>query len=264
VIIKACITFFFNPSRLNFLEANIKALYKLKANTKVNIITNSDKADELKAIKKLAASEQELIIHTPKLLGHPYFLPWSHLDIFREDLERSPSDYYLYLEDDLLFSQENLEYFIKYKKILQPYGFYPSFLRYEVKNNQKYSTDLARPKWFFKTKKIYINDEVFLNVYNPYQGMYLLDQEMMQEYFSHKITPDFGSWGIREKAAQGLTYLNVPKGFHSRNLVKYDVAVRSFPAECLIHHMPNNYVEGLAGIGITQSIDQIIKHLPGF
>lgn len=262
--IKACITFFYNSSRLVFLEKNIKSLQGLNASVEINVMTNASSPEEIDAIKHVSEAQKQIHIHNPQMIGHPYFLPWSHLDIFRQDLKSGGSDYYLYLEDDLLFSQKNLDYFINYKSVLQPLGFYPSFLRYEVKNNTKYSSDLARPKWFFKTKKIYVGSEVFLNVYNPYQGMYLLDQDMMREYFSYKLTPDVGTWGVREKAAQGLTFLNVPKGFRSRNLVRYDLAGRTFPEECLIHHLPNNYVEGLAGIGITTPLDKIIKHLPGF
>ena len=71
--------------------------------------------------------------------------------------------------------------------------------------------------------------------------MYLMDKELAIEFlFSDASSPDTGIWGIREKAAQGLTYWNVPKGAHSRMLVGLDQRMR-IHSHAQIHHLPNNY-----------------------
>jgi hypothetical protein len=52
--------------------------------------------------------------------------------------------------------------------------------------------------------------------------MYLLDRELAKEHFyGASSNPDSGVWGIREKAAQGLTFTKVPKGFYSRNFLGF-------------------------------------------
>lgn len=82
----------------------------------------------------------------------------------------------------------------------------------------------------------------FINLPNPYQGMYLLDRELMGEFLrSPAVNPDYGVWNIREKAAQGLTFVAVPKGFYSRNLTGY-LRKQGLPdPDCLVRHLPANY-----------------------
>jgi hypothetical protein len=71
--------------------------------------------------------------------------------------------------------------------------------------------------------------------------MYLLDRALMQEHLaSPSSNPDFGRWNIREKAAQGLTFWGVPKGFHSRIMLGLEAGRKALDRRCLVHHMPNN------------------------
>jgi hypothetical protein len=55
-------------------------------------------------------------------------------------------------------------------------------------------------------------------------------------------TPDFGTWHIREKAAQGLTFVQVPQGFSSRVVVPFYEKEKRIAQCCLLHHMTNSYV----------------------
>lgn len=85
---------------------------------------------------------------------------------------------------------------------------------------------------------------------NPYQGMFFYDRELIIEHF---LSPSFyvsilgiytnlpnGS-GVAEKANYGLTFHDVPKGFSSRNILKYFRKSKLLDAESFIHHLPNNY-----------------------
>jgi hypothetical protein len=77
--------------------------------------------------------------------------------------------------------------------------------------------------------------------------MYFLDRELMEEFvLSPAMSPDFGGWYIREKAAQGLTLVNVPKGYTSRNIVLIDAQTKTVAQESWIHHLPNSYVNNPA------------------
>ena len=86
-----------------------------------------------------------------------------------------------------------------------------------------------------------VGETTFVNLRQPYQGMYLIDKELAIEFlFSDACSPDTGIWGIRERAAQGLTYWNVPTGAYSRMIVGLDQRMR-IHSDARIHHLPNNY-----------------------
>jgi hypothetical protein len=90
--------------------------------------------------------------------------------------------------------------------------------------------------------------------------MYLYDRELMLEHLSGPSSnPDFGPWSIREKAAQGLTFVNVPKGFRSRNLVPYDIKRNQIDESCFIHHLPNNYANDPHSQFGKIPVDQLLK-----
>jgi hypothetical protein len=48
----------------------------------------------------------EVII--PEYLGHPYLLTWSHLKVFRQNYPDKNYTYFLYIEDDMCITQENV------------------------------------------------------------------------------------------------------------------------------------------------------------
>jgi hypothetical protein len=50
-------------------------------------------------------------IVTPKYLGHPYLLTWSHLDVFRKMYKIDDNiSHFMYLEDDVEIKLNNIEY----------------------------------------------------------------------------------------------------------------------------------------------------------
>lgn len=68
-----------------------------------------------------------------------------------------------------------------------------------------------------------------------------MDRELMGEFIGSQCwSPDFGRWYIREKAAQGLTFCNVPPKCRSRNFVGLDCNGK-IEESVLIHHLPDNY-----------------------
>ncbi len=150
----------------------------------------------------------------------------------------------MYIEDDIMINKNNIEYWLKGREELRHTGFIPSFLRYEKKDGGTiYSTDVTKPVHLSHMPKISLpNGYSYVNFREPYQGMYLLDRELMAEHLrGPSSSPDFGPWHIREKAAQGLTFTNIPTGFYSRNLVGFDHKKFSVDPGCLIHHLPDNY-----------------------
>lgn len=240
------VSFHYVEERLKYLS-KIALDFPLLANQiYVFIVTNTEDPEHHKMIRSALGKNFQFEIYVPKLLGHPYLLTWCHFDIFRKYFNIDEKiTHFMYIEDDIHIRQKNISYWLKAREDLRPFGLIPSFLRIEFKpdTTEAYSTDTTEVLQLDALPKIKIHDDYFyINLPNPYQGMYLLDRALMYEHlFGHSSSPDFGPWQIREKAAQGLTFANVPSWCNSRNFVGFNFLNREIDPNSLIHHLPNNY-----------------------
>lgn len=244
--IAICVTFHFSESRIRFLNRICSEFCSFADSVIVTVVTNAKDITELKAVESTLTNKGfEYSIYVPYGLGHPYFLTWTHLEIFRKLYDDETITHFLYVEDDILVVKDNVDYWLEAREALRRFGLIPSFLRFEKKSDtdQLYSTDIVAPLTVSYCPRIELAPESgFLNLPNPYQGLYFLDRELMFEHLNGLSThPDFGTWGIREKAAQGLTFLNVPVGCTARNMVPYNPRTNQINPRCLVHHLPNNY-----------------------
>jgi hypothetical protein len=244
-----CITVHFSADRMKYLKVVSDHFAELAETVEVFIVTNAQ-ADqgEIKILDdtlKDKGFKYEFFI--PQGLGHPYLLTWSHFVVFKRLIDDKSITHFMYLEDDLLVTKENMDYWNESLETLQPLGLIPSFLRIEKNYTDSlwYSSDAQEQFYFQKLPKVFKNlDYVFINLPHPYQGMYLLTRELMLEHLNGKSSnpdSDSGGWFIREKAAQGLTFQNVPEGYTSRNLVGFNLINRKFDPRSFIHHLPDNY-----------------------
>jgi len=241
-----CVTFHYVDSRLQYLEKISHFFSSLAQEVVAVIITNTVQQAELDRIHTLlkkANIEYEVI--SPSYLGHSFLLPWTHLGIFRERFLDKSFSHFLYLEDDICIESKNIQYWVQGRKLLKPFGLIPSFFRYEypLHEKTKLATDLVRRVNYYLMPKILISSSyAFINLPNAYQACYLMDRELLSEHLQGESShPDFGRWDVRARAASGLTFANVPKGFWSRNLVGVHLLERQIDSGAFIHHVPNNY-----------------------
>ncbi len=239
------VTFHFVEERLEFLNKISEFFLQLSRNTRVFIVTNTESLDNHKKI--VSAVKADIEIYVPKFIGHPYLLTWAHLDVFRNFFQTEQHiTHFMYLEDDILITPNNIKYWVEGRDNLRNIGLIPSFLRYELAAQETLmrSTDVKFHVELLKIPRVNLHNKsyCYINLPNPYQGMYILDRELAKEHlFGPSSSPDFGIWNIREKAAQGLTFANVPSGCTSRNFVGFDLDVNQIDPNALIHHTPNNY-----------------------
>lgn len=241
------VTFFYKKDRLIFLDTISDRFQSLADRVHIYLVTNTYITEENNSIIAVLKNKNvPFSIHRPKLLGHPYLLPWCHFELFRSLLNNDPSvSHFMYIEDDTLVTCHNVEYWLQGRLDLKEHGLIPSFLRYEKNDNGDfYIVDIIRQAVFDSAPKIYMNDGYcYMNMPNSYQGMYLLDRELMVEHMSGPSSnPDSGRWHIRETATQGLTFAKVPAGFTTRNLVGFFTDSFTVDPRCLIHHTANTYV----------------------
>jgi len=243
-----CITFHYSDARIPILKQTCSRLGELAEKVDVIVLTNEQSKIPY-LLEELVTGSYRLKILAPELLGHPYLLTWCHQKVFRDHLtEDKAISHFMYIEDDIVMTPENIEYWLDGREALRSIGLIPSFLRYECSSitSEKFATDLTRQVNPLIAPKAYGNgkDYAYMNLPQPYQGMYLLDRQLIEEHLSSgSSSPDFGSWPIREKAAQGITFLNVPRPFNSRNAIGYSISKKVIDRRSLIHHAANNYVD---------------------
>ncbi len=259
----------FNELRLSYLDRISDDFASLGSEVLVTIVTNTKNPDELKRLESVISGKGFAFrFFIPDTLGHPLLLTWSHFPVFKGLLEDESFTHFMYLEDDTLVTRENMIYWLEGRELLRPYGLIPSFLRVEKKKNsdQWFCSDCPHPFYVYALPRIQVQKNFgFINFPELYQGMYLLDRELMLEHLSGlTYSPNSGVWGIQEKAAQGLTFANVPRGYSTRNLIPYKIDSLKIDERCLIHHVPNNYAqpEPNGKIVITESVDNLLVGWP--
>ena len=242
------ITFHFVEERLKYLEAVTGELPNLAEHVRLVIVTNTNDPQCHQKIRSILPTSSGVEIFVPVLLGHPYLLTWSHFEIFRRYYsEFEDISHFLYLEDDTLVRKENIDYWLRGRSLLSNLHIIPSFLRYEVPAGSfvKVSTDVTARVRFSLIPKVKMSSQYYyVNLPEPYQGMYLLDRVLAGGHlFGPSSSPDFGRWPIREKAAQGITFHEVPTGCFSRNFLGVDMSSKTIDSGALLHHLPNNYAD---------------------
>jgi len=242
-----CIAFHYVEERLVYLDTLCGNFPGLAQQIDVTVVTNTnDRGEQQRILDAGRRHGLALSLFVPSGLGHPYLLPWSHFEVMRARHADSTFTHFLYQEDDLLVRLETLHYLLGAREMLRETRLLPSILRVEKKDadGDWYATDVTAAVSLAGCSQVQDKSGVigFLNLPGLYQGMYFLDREAMTEHLEGRSShPDSGKWRIRERAAQGLTFSNVPEGFASRNVLPYHVASRRIDPSCFVHHLPDNY-----------------------
>jgi len=243
-----CVTFHYVEARLQYLAALSSRFGSLARSVVATIVTNTGSPDCHRRITEVFRKDRiDVSIFTPTGLGHAFLLPWSHFVVMRERFKDESITHFLYLEDDLLCTQEHVNYMLEAREMLRPVGLIPGLVRVEQNpdDHEWYSTDQLDQIDISQCQRIALPVDSglgFINLPLPYQGLYFLDRELMGEHLNGPSSmPDFGDWHIREKAAQGLTFVQVPGGFSSRIMIPYYEREKRIAQCCLLHHMTNSY-----------------------
>lgn len=209
------ITHYYQDSRTIYLDQVINGIKTINEEIDIFIHTNVP-------IKQNA----NIVIHNLRN-ENPYYLTWKHRPLILS--QKNMYDVYMYLEDDILFTDINFEYWKKYHSICNNNGWYLGFLRKELNQNGEWvSTDVIK----HLNDKINLNNITFTNNNNNvYSGFWIADKNEFSEFsqkscFDLKTKP-FG-YDYREAAAIGL--IPTFKG----SLVLNEPG-------CFVHHLPNNY-----------------------
>jgi hypothetical protein len=256
-----------SASRDVFLKQVIQSLENLRVESLViNIFTNtkfSVSTSESRTLIKLHTfpryNRMNSINNSPwveEYIKSPWNLLWEHKQLLKDSLreEFAKPRLHLVLENDVLFTQDNLDYWLKHRANLRKIGLVPSFVRLEYCENKeeylcidlhdvKLGTSDKQPNWirFIEEKQVY------LQIPTLYSGMSLFDGELLAEYVNSKAIDKATSkelvwWDLGARASMGVQFLNVPKAFLDRHALALDeTSLQVLPSAC-VHHLPNLYV----------------------
>ncbi|MBD99501.1 MAG: hypothetical protein CMO34_06630 [Verrucomicrobia bacterium] len=247
----AHITFFYVEERILYLEKVIDGLLTMNCDTFIFIYTNK----KLSLKKREHSNIQQLIFpytakspnfHFNSLIGrmgwkqwvHPYHLSWEPRKVIEKTAEEF--DVQLYLEDDIAFTQKNLDYWLNHKDSLIKNGHNLGFLRVEINKEIRLITDLQSPL----QETLTIDQTTYLvNDSNPYCGFWIYDKKELKRFIKTKEWKfKFEEYFVREKSAIGWhgTGMNRYKST-LLPLVKKENNLQTEEGAA-IHHLPNNYI----------------------
>ena len=268
--IVAHITFFYDPKRLGYLKEVINSLLELDSGIDIFLYTNEkfDLFRHSKNIKllfypyvnnKINFSYKSIFNKLGlKKLINPYYLTWENRKIIEDVVDTY--DIQIYLEDDIKFTNTNLNYWLNYNEIVTKKGYNLGFFRVEFDETEKMITDLTRPL----TKMVSIdNIDYIVNDNNPYCGFWIYSKEELKQFIKSKEWKfDFKQYGIREKSAIG---------WHGKGMRRYKETIIPLKKEidkymttddCTVHHLPNNYINSnsFCSIKFPIILSKEIKH----
>lgn len=168
----------------------------------------------------------------------PFHLTWEHKKYMPEFLE---SDYthFAFLEGNIEVTKKTFDYWNKTRKLFKDnhYNFIPGVHRVQIgKDNQIYSLDFThQPR---HPASITIGTEKFISPKEPYQGMFIMDRELVEEHINSNYfnVGQKDSYGIRESANLGNAFVNVPPGFNNRIMLP----INNF-SDTWVTHFGTNY-----------------------
>ena len=248
------ICFHFKLKKIKKLLKVCSNISNYNFNNHITIITNNiSKSQKKILIKKIKQKLKKFSIVEIKNCPEPNLLPWYSLNVMRENYKIKSFTHFLYLEDDIIVSSKNINYWIYCRKILKKYNLIPGFIRYELYKKNLFSIDNPKKIKITKMPNIISNCKKFgfVNLKYPYQAMYLMDRQLMNEYLKgSSATIDFGFhnrimknlYPIKELASIAIAYNKLPDGYHSRYMIPF-IESKQIPEYCLIKHLDNKYVK---------------------
>jgi hypothetical protein len=223
------ICFHYVEKRLKYLNEVIASINEISTEQTI-IIVNSNELFECESMVNVAHG-----------LKHPWHLTWEHKKYMQEFL-KTDYTHYMYLEDDIKFTKQTMNYWLKTKELFDKNGFnfIPAIHRIEYKNGIAMSLDSTKKPVI--RNSITIEEQKFVFLPEPYQGMFIMTRQDVMEHLNSQYAKIgvYKGFSIRESANLGNMYLNVPKGYLHRAIVPVEGFER-----CWVHHLSNNYADEL-------------------
>jgi hypothetical protein len=219
----------------------------------VNIYSNAELELCEEFLKNYPINDNFIIIfHSVDLekLQHPFLLTWSPRDQMRTDIDNgSEKDLYLYLEHDIDFRIENLNYFVSNRNKISN-DLIPGFILVEWNAKSKFWSSFQVDQHDFQAEcAVDVDGDRFIPLKQPYCPVILLDHPLAEEFLHSEFfrlesfTEMQAIYGLlmRESAAIGMTYFGRENEYKARAYVGFQQANKFPVVGAVLRHMPNIY-----------------------
>lgn len=268
-----CVAFHFRKERLAYLSTVLQNHKNFPCEVHEIILTNTANESEIQDIVSAAPSRSanyQWEVITVSNIPHGWVLTWAHKAIFKNIIDNPAYTHFMYTEDDLAVTANNIQYWLHHRELLRPHGLYPSFIRVEWNStiNGWACSDVVQNINLQTASKLFIAEGMhyYVNAPQPYQGLYLYDRELMLEHYASR-TFDFNAFGVfeadyvgvPERANLALTFENVPDGFTSRNILNYSNKYKLLNYDSFVHHLPNTFADNPQAQGGKLPVLELIR-----
>ncbi len=265
----------YNPlSRIETLLEVLKGYETLDLDKEIDITIDHEHAYDLDEFSLIVAGNTNLrrvsfTVASPEYVG--YSLCWAHKPSLAYQIVNKKHDYYMYSENDILFTKKQFDYWIEYKDVLKEENLEPGFCRVEkVKdkfipfdnyrrwNLSGVTSDVWGPIGYncgFKFRPAESGVIGFTTLGNPYGGFMIMDQEDSEKYIrsdsSHPVKSHakigLRNWPIADRSSMGLAFEKLLPGQEHRRaipLINENGKIK-IPECALVQHLDNKYSSAL-------------------
>lgn len=213
-----------------------------------NVSTYRDTKMFSEASSKFGSCGFDLKLEVVDHLADPNMLTWEHKKYIPEWAQSAEqgNDFFIYIEDDILITNKNFQYFLSSLELLKPSNLIPGFLRYEYDNDQNVIlVDQTTPEYWQRDRTRLIDGKTWHGCVNPYWAGFIFDRDLALEYvssdsFDCNRSENVHQWSLKARAAMGLTYESPPRDLKTRVVIPLTDGMPD--PECFIWHRANNYV----------------------
>lgn len=246
------------PKRVPFLAEVLRAIADWDETSVMVTLDTNDLAlaDEpliKECAQKLEATGFTLECDQAHGMAHPFHLTWWHkprLRSWADKPDRHPEDLFIYIEDDIVITRENLKYFRRRLPSAKANGVIPGFLRFEKSGGKLMSPDYRGYQAVQGKQRMVLDGQNFIAPEFSYWAGFVMDPELCAEYLKSPWSdldnadtmPQSAGHTCRVQSAWALTFVNVPNGLPSRYVVPVDEADRPLE-DCFVWHSANNYTQ---------------------
>lgn len=266
----------FNPlSRVNKLIKLLTEYKKLPGTKDVFIYVDWYHGNDVALLHDLIQAKIEglsvrAVVCSPRFEG--YELTWAHKEDLKNAVLDKKYDFYMYSEDDMLFTEDNFNYWLSYKDRLSRLNLEPGFCRFERRDNSlipfdnyrvwnigRATPDVWRDIPYVCTTYKTAEDEFwgFVSLANPYSAFMVLDQSSADRYItSDSFYPDRSylkvahrNWPLADRSSMGVAFEDLLFYQEHRRVVPVVMNEQGQLeiAPCgLIEHLDNRYSKDLA------------------
>lgn len=258
------ICFYYKEDRIPYLNQLIDAASQYEDDVDIFIHTHNHKKWLSEKIHEHDNLNIEIIQHEMK--NHPYFLTWKPRKLMREQVKEDNYDVYMYVEDDVLVSNDSITYWKKYFADFYEQQINLGFIRTETnKSGEEFWTDTnGNNHGNVKVE----NDILNLDIVD-YCAFWIYDKELTARMLEVVSRPSNVN-ACREKAAFGANlYVSMPKTFEKElkeiifNQTNIPLEDGELPKGCQVYHIPNNYIgTAYCNLAIEDIVSNAIKNTP--